>query len=387
MEPVAMEEQEHGFFHGVETSSEMDAMVSECVMSKSQEEILNEMPWSSTPHSHMPCSSSQQEFASEGASAHAPLNPTVGTHITEFCSPLETSCPWEEEEEGVDNSQTDSGIDSFDPRFESDRDRSPVTQTDSVVMRVDRGFDSNQLTTGIQSSDKSLLQLQEVPSANLNNNANVTTPCPSKITPKTNACRGILVDNEGQPETTLDKSPPNLASDNSTIASQPLTQSEAIRDPLWLSRGYLLNSQLLTNVAQISSQMLPTGKFPQELDMQASPAAKLAESRGEAIEIEGSRAHRILPPSLAGPSVQIDSMTAVEIEKGREQLKDALSKRRRRDPRPFPETLMDVVMHYSGDPPIGFEDVDIIQAAIKAGMTFPPPICRHSFPRFRADSG
>lgn len=379
MEPVPVEEQEHGLFHRVETSSEIDAMVPECVISNSQEEVLRGVSWpSSHPHSHMPCSSSQQEFSSQGASAHAALNPTVGTHITEFRSPLETSCPSEEEE---GNSQTDFEIDSFDPRFDSDRDRSPATQIDSVVMMGDPDFDSNQLTTGFQSSDKSLLQLQEVPSANLNNNANLTIPFPSKITSKTTSCRGILVDKEGQPETTLDNSPPNFAPDKFTSASQLLTQSEAIMDTQWLLRGGLLNYDLLTNFDQISSQMLPTVKSPQGLDMQTSPAATLAESREEAIAIEGSRAHRILPPSLAGPSVPRDSMTAVEIEKGPEQLKDALSKRRRRDPRPFPETLMDVIMHYSGDPPIGFEDVDIIQAAIKAGMTFPPPICRHSFPR------
>jgi len=332
----------------------------------------------SPPQSHMPCSPSQQEFASQDASVHALLNPTVGARITEFCSPLETSCPWEED--GEDNSQTGFGIDSFDPRFESDRDQSPATQTDSVVMMRGIGLDSNQLTAGIQTPDKSLLQLQEVSSANLSNNANATAPCSSKITPKTATCRRILVDDESQPETTLDKSPLNLAPDKSTSASQPLTQSDAIMDTQWLSRGDLLNSQLLTNVAQISGQLLPTAKSVQGLDIQASPAAKLAEDQGEAIEIEGSRAHRILPPSLAGSSVQRNTMTAVEIEKDPEQLKDALSKKRRRNPRPVPETLMDVIMHYSGDPPIGFEDVDIVQVAIKAGMTFPPPICRHSFP-------
>jgi len=402
-----MEDQEHVFFHGVETSSGLDAMVSECNMSSSQEEMLMKIPeWPrSPPQSHMPCSPSQQEFASQDASVHALLNPTVGARITEFCSPLETSCPWEED--GEDNSQTGFGIDSFDPRFESDRDQSPATQTDSVVMMRGIGLDSNQLTAGIQTPDKSLLQLQEVSSANLSNNANATAPCSSKITPKTATCRRILVDDESQPETTLDKSPLNLAPDKSTSASQPLTQSDAIMDtqwlsrgvpdkstsasqPLtqsdaimdtqWLSRGDLLNSQLLTNVAQISGRLLPTAKSVQELDIQASPAAKLAEDQGEAIEIEGSRAHRILPPSLAGSSVQRNTMTAVEIEKDPEQLKDALSKKRRRNPRPVPETLMDVIMHYSGDPPIGFEDVDIVQVAIKAGMTFPPPICRHSFP-------
>jgi len=434
MEPVAMEDQEHVFFHGVETSSGLDAMVSECNMSSSQEEMLMKIPeWPrSPPQSHMPCSPSQQEFASQDASVHALLNPTVGARITEFCSPLETSCPWEED--GEDNSQTGFGIDSFDPRFESDRDQSPATQTDSVVMMRGIGLDSNQLTAGIQTPDKSLLQLQEVSSANLSNNANATAPCSSKITPKTATCRRILVDDESQPETTLDKSPLNLAPDKSTSASQPLTQSDAIMDtqwlsrgapdkstsasqpvtqsdaimdtqwlsrgvpdkstsasqPLtqsdaimdtqWLSRGDLLNSQLLTNVAQISGRLLPTAKSVQGLDIQASPAAKLAEDQGEAIEIEGSRAHRILPPSLAGSSVQRNTMTSVEIERDPEQLKDALSKKRRRNPRPVPETLMDVIMHYSGDPPIGFEDVDIVQVAIKAGMTFPPPICRHSFP-------
>jgi hypothetical protein len=86
-------------------------------------------------------------------------------------------------------------------------------------------------------------------------------------------------------------------------------------DAQWLSRGDLLNSQLLTNFSQISGQLLPTTKSLQGLDIQASPAAKIAEDQGEAIEIKESRAHHIFPPSLVGPSVQRNTMTIVEIEK------------------------------------------------------------------------
>jgi hypothetical protein len=84
-------------------------------------------------------------------------------------------------------------------------------------------------------------------------------------------------------------------------------------DTQWLSRGDLLNSQLMTNVAQISGQFLPTAKSLQGLDIQASPASKIAEDQGDAIEIEGSRAHHIFLPSLARPFVQRNTMTAVEI--------------------------------------------------------------------------
>eukprot|EP01018_Ginkgo_biloba_P037839 Gb_11254 [translate_table: standard] len=358
----------------------IDAIVSECYISSSQEEILSYIPgWvveetdteqsMRTQPAHFenpdrPFSQEADETCSED-SAHGTFH-MIGVKPTILCSPPETDNPgdeelgqaWEEFQE--EYKPRNLGMDSFDLNFESDRDQSPATQSQTMLRCL--GFDLNAVTTETATPQENPSQLKEASSANTKglrvlNTLKRSTPLNHiKTTPKPHSSRRLLIDPDKrcQDETAPAESPPLLSTDKPTQIPQLVRQLRVTAD-----------------VGQIDHRLPSTS------------TTKLAEGQaGANEEAECRRAQRILPYSLAATSVQRDTPT-VCLEEEKEidpsKFKANVPKRRRNDSKPFPKTLMDVIMYYSGDPPIGAEDIDIIEVAIKAGMTFPPPISRNCF--------
>lgn len=391
-------------------ASKFDAIVKECIISPSQEEILQRIP------DRDPDSPQLSHATTSYSSATSRDFLTVGAHPTFFYSPEETQ-------------NSDAGQDSFDPKFESDRDESLSLNTQCPDIAKSFNLFHPRLQTPTKTKSPSGLPLPEAASAN-------SKPCKTlpedEALAKPSSCRRRLVGPSEEVKRSPN-SPPDLAAAETLIDTpQPISQ---------VNHAQLLDSQDFNQLESQDFQRLDQIKTS---DWAGSKLANPDEKGKGQNWIEKTRARRTLPPLFSSTQRKIYSPSCLEMDSSAptflekeisaptfldpkrqnklaaakhypETLMDVvmnfsgespslpclerdssaptflekeISASTTLDPKrqhkvavakPSLETLMDVIMHCSGEPPLGYQDADVLEAAIQAGITFPPPLSRYSF--------
>ncbi|XP_057837198.2 uncharacterized protein LOC131047346 [Cryptomeria japonica] len=368
--------------------SKLDAIVLESFISPSQEEQLRQLPeWAlfesqtESPSKLMPIS---QQTTPTSSRLSAQDKFTVGCHPTMIYTPTDTENPDEkEDEEQPPANANDDDDDSYEAKFESDRDCSLNTQSQNFV-HLAKSFPLGGLILNDHSPSPVRLDLALPESSSVSSKRGIPNlNSKKKINPKPASCRRIMDEEEenSQMKTTHNaKILPDIVEDSPVDLPKPATQLGVI------ARIARFDNCPTLNFSPIDTQLTPNLntqclKGYTQTDSEMHFSHNSGEEQEEATECEEISACRVLPTYFTADSVQKNTPTDLEKDTQMGQDRDGqyVLKRRRKEPKLFPKNLMDVIMHFSGEPPVGSEDVDIVETAIKAGYTFPPPLSRHRY--------